>query len=127
MFFTTSKAAPGQQLYVEDDPYDMDFTTAVETAAAFRRDGGFRPVQNDLLGSSDWHEPAATGRFIGERRIVVDIGGTAAAARAAPCFTAVAMAAAVANTIAPPQLALRSRHCWPFPWQPITLWINTSA
>lgn len=48
------------QLYVEDDPYDMGFATAKETAAAFRRDG-FRPVQNDLWGSSDWHEPAATG------------------------------------------------------------------
>ena len=41
-----------------------------------------------------------TGRFIGDRQNIGDIGGTAAAARAAPLFTAVGLVSAMATAIA---------------------------
>ena len=92
-----------QQFFIADDPYDYGFEEAQETAAHFRQNGGFVPVQNDLLGDEDWHDPVVTGRFVGDRIINIGAtGGTAAALQRAaarhvsPSTLADAVAAAVA-------------------------------
>ncbi len=74
---TTSQAATWQQFYVE-------YVTATVASAQSR--------------TTYW--AVVTGRFIGDRQNIGDIGGTAAAARAAPLFTAVGLVSAMATAIA---------------------------